>query len=150
MLGVKELKERTIKAKVNLERDMIFKCDLGEISLGDCLIDETNKNLSEMLGPNAAHLLAMAVLGCLSSSYVFCFSKRDFTVKNLEAEAIVTIFRNEKGFMRVKKIDVTINPKIDSPEMRKRAIQCQKMFEQYCTITASIREGIDVNVSVDF
>ena len=144
------MEERTIKVKVNLERDMIFKCDLGEITLGDCLIDETNKNESEMLGPNAAYLLAMAVLGCLSSSYIFCFRKRDFTVKDLEAEAIVTIFRNEKGFVRVKKIDVNINPTIDSPDMRKRAVQCRKMFERYCTITATIREGIDVNVNVDY
>jgi uncharacterized OsmC-like protein len=147
---VKELNERTTKVKVKLERDMIFKCDLGELKLGDCIIDETNKTGSEMLGPNAAQLLTMAVLGCLTSSYVFCFSKRDFTVKDLEAEAIITIFRNEKGFVRVKKIDVTIIPKIDTPVMRKRAVQCQKMFEQYCTVTASIREGIDVNVKIDY
>jgi uncharacterized OsmC-like protein len=145
---VKGLKER--KVKIKLERDMIFKCDLGEMKLEDCFIDETNKIESEMLGPNAAHLLAMAVLGCLSSSYIFCFNKRDFTVKDLEAEAIVTIFRNEKGFVRVKKIDVNINPTINTPDMRKRAVQCQKMFERYCTITASIREGIDVNVNVDY
>ncbi|MHA1931512.1 MAG: OsmC family protein [Promethearchaeota archaeon] len=142
--------EKEIKVKVKLERDMIFKCDLGDIKLENCYIDESNKVESEMLGPNASHLLAMSILGCLSASYVFCFSKRDFTVKDLEAEAIVTIYRNEKGFVRVKKIDVTINPKIDSPEMRKRAAQCQKMFEQYCTITASVREGIDVNVNIDF
>ena len=147
---MKILAEREVKVKVKLERDMIFKCDLGETKLGDCYIDESNKIKSEMLGPNAAQLLAMAILGCLSASYVFCFSKRDFTVEDLDAEAIVTIFRNEKGFVRVKKIDVTINPKIDSPEMRKRAVQCQKMFEQYCTVTASIREGVDVNVNVDF
>jgi len=147
---VKGLKERLYKVKVKLERDMIFKYDLGEIKLRECIIDETNKNESDMLGPNAAHLLAMAVLGCLSSSYIFCFSKRDFTFKDLEAIAIVTVSRNEKGFARVKKIDVTINPKIDSPDMRKRAAQCQKMFEQYCTITASVREGIDVNVKIDY
>ncbi|MHA2088240.1 MAG: OsmC family protein [Promethearchaeota archaeon] len=142
--------ESEVKVKVKLERDMIFKCDLGETKLGDCYIDESNKIASEMLGPNAAQLLAMSMLGCLSASYIFCFSKRDFTVKDLEAEAIVTIFRNEKGFVRVKKIDVTITPKIDSPEMVKRAAECQKMFEQYCTITASVREGVDVNVNIDF
>jgi uncharacterized OsmC-like protein len=146
---VKGLKERIYKVKVKLERDMIFKYDLGELKLRECIIDETNKVESEMLGPNAAHLVTMAVLGCLSSSYIFCFSKKDFSVKDLEAEAMITIFRNEKGFQRVKKIDVSINPKIDSPEMRKRAVQCQKMFEQYCTITASIREGIEVNVNID-
>ncbi len=145
---MKGLKER--KVKIKLERDMIFKCDLGEIKLGDCIIDETNKIESEMLGPNAAHLLAMSILGCLSSSFIFCFNKRDFTVKDLEAEAIVTISRNDKGFVRVKKIDVNINPTIDSPDMRKRAVQCRKMFERYCTITASIRKGIEVNVNVDY
>ena len=145
---MKKLAKR--KVKINLERDMIYKCDLGDIKIGDCYIDESGKAESEMVGPNAAHLLAMAILGCLTSSYVFCFNKKDFVVKDIKAEAIVTIFRNEKGFARVKKIDVTINPKIDSPKMRKRAAQCQKMFEQYCTITASVREGIDVNVNIDF
>lgn len=137
------------KVKVKLERDMIFKCDLGDLKMDDCYIDETNTKESEMVGPNAAHLLGMAVLGCLSSSYIFCFNKKNFTIQDLEAEAIVTIFRNEKGFVRVKKIDVTISPKIDSPKMRKRAAQCQKMFERYCTITASVRNGVDVNVSID-
>jgi uncharacterized OsmC-like protein len=137
------------KVEVKLERDMIFKCDLGDLKVENCYIDESNDKESDMLGPNAAQLLAMAVLGCLSASYIFCFTKRDFTVNDLHAEAIITIFRNEKGFVRVKKIDVNINPKIESPEMRKRAVQCQKMFEQYCTITASIREGIDVNVNIE-
>jgi len=138
------------KVKINLEKDMIYKCDLGDIKTGDCYIDESGKPESEMVGPNAAHLLGMAILGCLTSSYVFCFSKKDLIVEDIKAEAIVTIFRNEKGFVRVKKIDVNINPKIDTPDMHKRAVQCQKMFQQYCTVTASIREGIEVNVNFDF
>ena len=142
--------ESQVKVKLSLEKDMIFKCDLGDIELKDCIIDETNKNESEMLGPNASRLLAMAVLGCLNASFIFCLSKRDFTIENLEAEAIVTIFRNEKGFVRIKKIDVNIKPQLDSPEIRKRADICKKMFEQYCTVTASVREGIEVNVDVDY
>ncbi|MHA2398080.1 MAG: OsmC family protein [Promethearchaeota archaeon] len=142
--------ESQVKVKLSLEKDMIFKCDLGDLRIKDCIIDETNKIESEMLGPDASRLLAMAVLGCLSASFIFCFSKRDFTIEDLEAEAIVTIFRNEKGFVRVKKIDVNINPEIKNPEIQKRANQCKKMFEQYCTITASVREGIDINVNVNY
>jgi len=142
--------ESQVKVKLSLEKDMIFKCDLGDLCIKDCIIDETNKIESEMLGPDASRLLAMAVLGCLSASFIFCFSKRDFTIEDLEAEAIVTIFRNEKGFVRVKKIDVNINPEIKNPEIKKRANQCKKMFEQYCTITASVREGIDINVNVNY
>ncbi|MHA1912734.1 MAG: OsmC family protein [Promethearchaeota archaeon] len=142
--------ETQVKVKLSLEKDMIFKCDLGDLKLTDCFIDETNKNESEMLGPDASRLLAMAVLGCLNASFIFCLSKKDLFIENLEAEAIVTIFRNEKGFVRVKKIDVNINPQIESPEIRKRADQCKKMFEQYCTITASVREGIEINVNIDY
>jgi uncharacterized OsmC-like protein len=142
--------ETQVKVKLSLERDMIFKCDLGNLKLNDCFIDETNKKESEMLGPNASRLLAMAVLGCLSASFIFCFSKRNFTIEDLDAEAIVTTFRNKKGFVRVKKIDVNIKTQLESPEIRKRADQCKKMFEQYCTITASVREGIEVNVNLDY
>jgi uncharacterized OsmC-like protein len=142
--------EAQVKVKLSLDKDMIFKCDLGDIKMKDCIIDETNRNESERLGPNASHLLAMAVLGCLNASFIFCLSKRDFIIENLEAEAIVTLFRNEKGFARVKKIDVNIKPQLENPGLRKRADQCKKMFEQYCTITASIRKGIDINVNFDY
>ena len=143
-------KEARRQVKIKLERDMIFKCDLGQIKSMNCYIDETNKRESDMLGPNASHLLAMAILGCLNASFIFCLQKRNFTIEDLDADAIVTIARNNKGFLRVKKIDVNIKPKIDDPDMRKRADQCKKMFEQYCTITASIREGIDVEVNLDY
>lgn len=144
------LKDSKTKVKIKLERDMIFKYDLGNIKSINSYIDETNKKESDMLGPNAAYLLAMAVLGCLNASFIFCLKKRDFAIKDLEAEAVVSISRNDKGFLRVRKIDVNIKPKINTPDMRKRADQCKKMFEQYCTITASIREGIDVEVNLDY
>jgi organic hydroperoxide reductase OsmC/OhrA len=68
----------------------------------------------------------------------------------LKAEAEVIIGRNEKGFWRVKKINVNIDVKIDDPETRKRADQCRKMFEQYCLVTQAIREGIDVELKMNY
>ncbi len=50
----------------------------------------------------------------------------------------------------ITKIEVKITPKIDDPEVRKRADQCKKMFENYCTVTASVREGINVEVNLDY
>lgn len=135
---------------LKLEKEMIFKCDLGEMKVEDCYIDDTHRIESEMLGPNPSKLLGLAVTGCLSASFIFCLKKREFTINDLNANAEVTVARNQKGFWRVKKIDVSINPKIDTPEMRKRADQCKKMFEQYCTVTQSIRMGIDVDVKINF
>ena len=142
--------EGTTKAKITLEKDMIFKCDIGNMKLEDCYIDETNVNEADKLGPNPTRLLANAILGCLSASFIFCLKKRNLTIDDLTAEAEVTIGRKEKGFLRITKIEVTITPKIDDPEVRKRADQCKKMFENYCTVTASVREGINVEVNLDY
>lgn len=142
-------KESITKVSIKLEKEMIFKCDIGNMKLKDCYIDDTNQNEADMWGPNPARLLGMALLGCLSASYIFCLKKRNFTTKNLEATGEVVIGRNDKGFVRVKRVDVEINVKVDEPMMRKRAEQCKKMFEQYCTVTAAVVEGIEVNVNVN-
>jgi uncharacterized OsmC-like protein len=92
----------------------------------------------------------MAILGCLSASFIFCLKKKDFKVDDLKAEAEVIIGRNEKGFWRVKKINVDIFAKIDDPETRKRADQCRKMFEQYCIVTQAVRDGINVEVNLSY
>ena len=141
-----------IKTKVglSLEREMIFKCELGEMKVKDCYIDETHRDEVNMLGPNPSRMLGMAILGCLSASFIFCLKKREFNLDNLKAEAEVTIARNEKGFWRVKKIDVDINAEIDDPDTRKRADQCKKMFEQYCIVTQAVREGIDIVVNLNY
>lgn len=138
------------KVGLTLEEEMIFKCDLGEMKVKDCYIDEAHKDEVDMLGPNPSRMLGMAILGCLSASFIFCLKKRNLTIDELKAEAEVTIARNQKGFWRVKRIDVNIDAKIDDPETRKRADQCRKMFEQYCTVTQAVREGIDVEVNLNY
>ncbi len=151
--------EITTKVGIKLgesESQMIFKCDLGDMKVKDCYIDEEHHEEVDMLGPNPARLLALGVLGCLSASFIFCLKKRNFTLDDFKGEAEVTIARNEKGFLRIKKIDVNIIPKIEDPNAIKRARQCLKQvkdgssfFEQYCIVTQSVRAGIDVNVNIN-
>ena len=138
------------KVGLSLEKGMIFKCDLGQMKVKDCYIDEEHPEEVDMLGPNPSRMLGMAILGCLSASFIFCLQKKEFKVDDLKAEAEVSIARNEKGFWRVKKIGVNIKPKINDPDTKKRADQCKKMFEQYCTVTQAVREGIDVEVNLDY
>ena len=139
-----------IRSKVSIElvKDMIFACDMGEMKVKDCYIDETHQNEADMWGPNPVKLLSSAILGCLSASYIFCLQKKKFSLNDYKAEAEVVISRNEKGFLRVKEINVKLIPKTDNPDVIKRMEQCKKMFEQYCTVTESVREGIQVNLDV--
>ena len=138
------------KVGLSLDKEMIFKCDLGNMKVKDCYIDEQNKDEVDMLGPNPSRMLGLAVLGCLSASFIFCLKKRELSLDDLKAEAEVKIRRNEKGFWRVKKIDVNIDAKLNDEETRKRADQCKKMFEQYCIVTQAVREGIDVEVNLNY
>ncbi len=138
------------KVGLSLEQEMIFSCDLGDMEVKDCYVDDTHKDEVDMLGPNPTRMLGLALLGCLSSSFIFCLKKRNLTLDDLKAEAELTIARNKKGFWRVKKIDVEIDIKISDPDTRKRADQCRKMFEEYCVVTQAVREGIDVEVNVNY
>jgi uncharacterized OsmC-like protein len=150
-----------VKTKVGIvlgesKSQMIFKCNLGNMKVNDCYIDEEHPEEVDMLGPNPSRLLGLAILGCLSASFIFCLKKRNFKVDDFHAEAEVKISRNEKGFLRVKKIDVDIQPNITDPDALRRANQCLKsakdgvsLFEQFCTVTQSIRSGIEVNVNLE-
>jgi len=142
--------EMKTKVGLSLEQEMIFSCDLGDMKVKDCYVDDTNKDEVDMLGPNPTRMLGLALLGCLSASFIFCLKKRNLTLDDLKAEAELTIARNKKGFWRVKKIDVDIDIKISDPDTRKRADQCRKMFEEYCIVTQAVREGIDVEVKVNY
>jgi uncharacterized OsmC-like protein len=147
--------EMKTKVGIKLAEDMIFKCDLGSMKVEDCYIDEVNKEEVDMLGPNPSRMLALAVLGCLSASFIFCLKKKDFAVNDLNAEAEVTITRNEQGFWRVKRIDVQINPEIQNKDAIKRIEQCLKVvdsipfFQKFCSVTEAVRSGIEINVNID-
>lgn len=138
------------KVGITLEKEMIFKCDLGDLNVKDCYIDDTHKNEADMLGPNPSRLLGLALLGCLSASFIFCLKKKNLTLDDLNATAELTIARNKMGFWRVMKVDVDINMEISDPAIRKRADQCKKMFEQYCVVTQAVREGINVEVNLNY
>jgi uncharacterized OsmC-like protein len=138
------------KVGLSLEKEMIFSCDLGDMEVKDCYVDDTHKDEVDMLGPNPTRMLGLALLGCLSASFIFCLKKRNLTLDDLKAEAELTIARNQRGFWRVKKIDVDIDITISDPDTHKRADQCRKMFEEYCVVTQAVREGIDVEVNVNY
>ncbi|MFX0002015.1 MAG: OsmC family protein [Candidatus Hodarchaeota archaeon] len=142
--------EHKSEVGIRLEEDLLFKCDLGQLNMNDLFIDEQHKKSIDKIGPNPSKLLALSVLGCLAASYAFCLQKKNYSLSDFEGKAFITSKRNENGLWRINKIDIQLRPKIDSPEMRKRADQCQKMFKQYCIISESLKKGIEINTNFDY
>ena len=95
--------------------------------------------------PNAGSLLAAAVGNCLCSSLLFCLQKSRIDVDGMQAEVSTTVVRNELGRLRIKKMNVRISPDVENNEKFRR---CREIFEDFCIVTQSVKEGIDITVDV--
>jgi uncharacterized OsmC-like protein len=98
-------------------------------------------------GPNAARLIGAAVGNCLSASLLFCLEKARQTVRGLHTDVVGTMMRNPRGRLRVGKLDVrvTLDVVADQPE---RVHRCFELFEDYCVVTAGVRQGIPVSIVI--
>ena len=66
----------------------------------------------------------------------------------MKTTVATTITRNEQKRMRIGGSKVTINIDLDASEGPNRMQKCIELFEDFCVVTASVRNGIDVAVEV--
>jgi len=113
----------------------------------DLLMDEPPP-LGEASGPNASRLLAAAAANCLSASLLYCLGKEEPPANSLKTEATCIMVRSEKKRLRIGGMEVKliVNEKLTGS---KRFDRCKDLFEDFCIVSASIREGIPISVSVE-
>jgi uncharacterized OsmC-like protein len=103
--------------------------------------------LGEGRGPNAARVLGAAIAHCLSASLLFCLKKARVDIAGMEARVTGSIVRNEEGRLRIGGIRVELVPQV-VPEAKQRIGRCLEVFEDFCMVTQSLRQGIDIAVEV--
>lgn len=124
-----------------------FKVKFDWDNVEDVLMDEPLP-LGGKAGPNASRMLAAATANCLSASLLFCVSKEETAPHSLKATAICKMVRNEKKRLRVGGMEVRLTVSGEL-EQSVRMQRCFCLFEDFCVVTASVREGIPVAVTVD-
>lgn len=136
-----------IHAHVRREGGYRFAITFDELESAKVVMDEP-KPLGGSEGPSAAMMLSAAVGHCLTSSLLFCMEKSRAELKDIETDVETTLERNERGRWRVGAIKVKIKPSLEwiEPEKFER---CRGLFEDFCIVTASVREGIKVDVEVE-
>jgi len=103
--------------------------------------------LGQGAGPSPEHLLGAAVANCLCSSLLFSLGKFKQDPGTVTARATLTQGRNAQGRVRVTKIAVDIH--LEQPAAGIEHLdRVLAQFEAFCTVTESVRSGVEVSVAV--
>ena len=123
-----------------------FKVRFDWDQVPELLLDEP-RPLGGANGPNASRMLAAAAANCLSASLMFCVNKAEAPPESIQTSVTCRIHRNEQKRLRIGGLDVRIQVSGEM-EQAARMRRCLDLFEDFCVVTASIRQGIPVAVEV--
>jgi organic hydroperoxide reductase OsmC/OhrA len=123
-----------------------FKVAFDWPEAGEMLMDEPEP-IGHRRGPNASRLLAAAIGNCLTASLLFCLQRSKIELAGATTTVTGRIERNEKGRLRIGGYAVRISLPVAAAE-RERIERCLGLFEDYCVVTPSVRQGIKVAVDV--
>lgn len=148
MRGLSTTPEREGSFRLQLEGERGFRqvVDFGLEGVAPLVIDEPPPT-GEGTGPNPARVLGAAVGSCLGASLLFCLRKARIDVGALHTTVEGELARNERGRLRVTGLTVTLEPEIPA-EQHGRIARCLEIFEDFCVVTGSVRQAIDVQVEV--
>ncbi len=133
----------TFSVNLKLLENYLFQIDFGEF--GNLLSDEPEP-LGDGEGPSPAGLLAASVANCLSASLLYALRRNKADPGELTATITGRFGRVEK-YLRVTHFDVQIHlgtTKEATPSLESAVAQ----FENYCTVTQSVRHGIEVDIEI--
>jgi len=123
-----------------------FTVDFAQPGVSELVVDE-HPPLGAGRGPSPARMLATAVGHCLASSFLFCVRKARVDVQGFTVRVDGTMVRNQRGRLRIGELKVRLAPDVRA-EDRERIGRCLELFEDFCIVTQSVREGLKVEVEV--
>ena len=103
--------------------------------------------LGDGTGPSPSQMLAAAVANCLSASLLFAHGKFKEDPGRLTTTAVCEIGRNEKNRLRVTGIKVSMTLGV-APKSLDHLHRVLEQFEDFCTVSQSVRAGIPFTVTV--
>jgi uncharacterized OsmC-like protein len=136
--------ERTHHVTLKLADKLRFVAEFADVPGASVVFDEPAP-LGDNSAPNAAEMLSAAIGNCLATSLTFCLRRSHIDVQDMTAEVTTHVARNERGRLRIRGIDVQLEPVVGAGTNIDR---CEALFEDFCIVTASVQRGIPVHVSL--
>lgn len=110
------------------------------------LVDEPPP-LGDGHGPSAAALLAAAVGQSLAASLLLCLQKMRTAVAGLTTRVTVHLGPGDADRLQVERLSVELCPQVAEADVAHVA-RCQEVCEEFCAITAAVRRGLPVDVTL--
>ncbi|MCC6202611.1 MAG: OsmC family protein [Gammaproteobacteria bacterium] len=136
----------TVRLLLEQQGPYAFKVTFAGTTLEPLLTDEPPP-LGAGAGPNPSELLLAGIANCLSASLLFALRKFKNQPGPLRTEISATPERNAEGRLRIPKARVTLQL-ADGQEAYQHLDRILAQFENFCVVTQSVRDGIDVEVTV--
>jgi uncharacterized OsmC-like protein len=115
-----------IATEIEQVQDYHFRVHFDKQQYADLDIDEPAP-LGKDQAPNPARLLAASVGSCLSASLFFCARKAHIDLGELHTKVKTQLSRNERGQLRVSKMEVEIDPRM-SEDLNRKVAGCYATF----------------------
>lgn len=135
-----------IRITLELEEGYTFRVSFDGTDL-DTLTTDEPAPLGQDHGPNPSRLLLTAVANCLSASLLFAMRKFKNNPGPIRTVITSRPERNADGRWRLPKAWVEINL-FEHAGSHDNLARILETFENYCLVTQSVRDGIEVEVTV--
>lgn len=137
--------QKEIRVTLTQQQGYAFLIDFGD-DIAELLSDEPQP-LGAGAGPNPSRLLLASIANCLAASLTFSLRKFKNTPAPMHAEIGGEMVRNADGRWRIPKAEVEIRL-AETPGSLAHLDRVLEQFEQFCVVTQSVRQGIDVEVTI--
>ncbi len=135
-----------IRVTLQLEEGYAFRVQFDGTDLEDLHTDEPAP-LGAGSGPGPTRMLLVAIANCLSASLLFAMRKFKNSPGSLHTVITARSERNAEGRWRIPKaqVELQLAEGAGSHEQLERILA---QFEDFCVVTQSVRDGIQVEVTV--
>lgn len=135
------------KVQVQLHQKQDYQFDIHFGGAVPVVMADEPAPLGAGQGPSPVQLLAGAVGSCLSDSLLFALRKFKQAPEPIRCDVEAEVGRNAQGRLRVLGIRAVLTLGVPAASLQ-HLPRVLDQFEDYCTVTQSVGQGIAITVEV--
>ena len=149
-MHMRNQEERRFTVILNHDSGFRFVSQASEdgVAHGQPYVSDEPDPVGAASGPATPALLGSAIGHCLSASLLESLRHVGTKVSGFETEITAVVKPNEEGFPRIDHVDVLLRPEV--AEISGAVDGCAGSFENCCTVSSSLKKGIDIRVQVEW